>query len=231
MRDPELDALLKRAAGAQPEVDPALVERMAQSLGLAAAPVRPLPPIWLLTGGLVLLAVLLALAGGLILGPKGAGRMTAVEAAAIFSMVLLLIGLASRLCVAEAIPGSRRTFAPWMVGVLACLALAGVFGLLFHDYGMERFVRQGMACLTAGLAQAAPVAIGVWWILRRGFAVNAQAAGFAQGMLAGLAGVAMLELHCPNFEAPHVIVWHIAVLPIAGAVGMLVARRGRIRGR
>ncbi len=231
MRDPEIDALLKRAAGAQPEVDPALVDRMAQSIGAAVAPVRPLPPVWLLTGGLVLLCVVVAVAGGLILGPKGARRMDAGEAAAIFSTVLLLIGLVSRLCVAEAIPGSPRRVAPWMLTVWACLALAGVFGLLFHDYGTERFVRQGMACLTAGLAQAVPAAVGVWWILRRGFAVNAGAAGFAQGLLAGLAGVTMLELHCPNFEVPHLIVWHIAVLPIAGAVGMLVARRGRSRPR
>jgi hypothetical protein len=61
-------------------------------------------------------------------------------------------------------------------------------------------------------------------LLRRGFAVNSTAAGLAQGTLAGLAGVTMLELHCPIFEAPHVLVWHIAVLPVCGLVGVLVAR-------
>jgi hypothetical protein len=43
----------------------------------------------------------------------------------------------------------------------------------------------------------------------------------------------MLELHCVNFEAPHVIVWHIAVLPISAAAGLLATwtiqtwKRGR----
>jgi hypothetical protein len=33
----------------------------------------------------------------------------------------------------------------------------------------------------------------------------------------------MLELHCQNFQAAHVLVWHIAVVPLSGAAGALVA--------
>jgi len=39
------------------------------------------------------------------------------------------------------------------------------------------------------------------------------------GVLAALAGVAPLELHCANFEAWHVLVGHTAVLPVSAAVG------------
>ncbi|HEY1493964.1 MAG TPA: NrsF family protein, partial [Candidatus Solibacter sp.] len=56
---------------------------------------------------------------------------------------------------------------------------------------------------------------------------NSVAAGFAKGTLAGLAGVTMLELHCTNFEAPHVMVWHIAVLPVSAAIGTLAAWMAR----
>lgn len=66
-------------------------------------------------------------------------------------------------------------------------------------------------------------AIAGWLILRRGFAVNALAAGLAGGILAGLAGVTMLELHCGNFAAPHVMLWHTAVLPLSGGLGALLA--------
>jgi hypothetical protein len=118
-----------------------------------------------------------------------------------------------------------------VLGVSGCIGLAAVFGLLFHDYRTEWFVSQGVACLTAGLVQALPASVAAWLLLRRGFAVNSIAAGFAKGALAGLAGVTMLELHCLNFEAPHVMVWHIAVLPISGAVGMLVAWMARDWGR
>jgi hypothetical protein len=224
MNDPEIDDLLKRAAGAQPDVDPAVVDRLAQLVASPIAPVRPLRPAWMLTGGLILLCAAVAVAGGLILGPHGILRMTAVELAVIFTSLGALVWQASSLCAAEAAPGSRRPLAPWMLGVGGCLLLAIVFGLLFHDYRTERFIAQGIACLTAGLVEAVPAALGTWWILRRGFAVNSLAAGFARGALAGLAGVTMLEIHCPNFEAPHVIVWHIAVLPVSGVAGMLVAR-------
>ena len=61
--------------------------------------------------------------------------------------------------------------------------------------------------------------------------MNSAAAGLAKGTLAGLAGVTMLELHCPIFEAPHVLVWHIAVLPVCGVAGALVARTARTHGR
>jgi len=224
MNDPEIDDLLKRAAGAQPGVDPALVDRLAQSVASPIAPVRPLRPAWMLTGGLILLCAAVALAGGLILGPHGILRMTPAEIAVIFASLGVLVWQGSSLCAAEAAPGSRRPFAPWVLAVGGCLLLAIAFGLLFHDYRTERFVAQGIACLTAGLVEAIPAALGTWWVLRRGFAVNSLAAGFARGALAGLAGVTMLEIHCPNFEAPHVIVWHIAVLPVSGVAGMLVAR-------
>jgi hypothetical protein len=224
MSDPEIDRLFDRAADANPEIDPALLDRVAQSIGSPIPAVRPLAPAWLLTGGLLLLCAALALAGGMILGPHGILKMNAIDIAAIFPALVLLLGLAASLSAAESAPGSRRPIAPWLLGVCGCLLLAIVFGALFRDYHTERFVAQGMACLTAGLAQAVPAAAGAWWILRRGFAVNSQAAGFARGALAGLAGVTMLEIHCPNFETLHVIVWHIAVLPIAGLAGMLLAR-------
>ena len=73
-----------------------------------------------------------------------------------------------------------------------------------------------------GLLAAVPAACMSGLLLRRGFAVNPVAAGLAGGALAGLCGVTMLELHCPNFQALHVLVWHTAVLPGSAALGALV---------
>ena len=86
-----------------------------------------------------------------------------------------------------------------------------------------------MVCLTAGLLHAVPAALASWLLLRRGFAVNPVAAGLVAGTLAGLAGVTMLELHCANFQALHVMLWHTAVIPVSGAVGALVGRLWRSR--
>ena len=227
MRDEDIDDILKQAAGSAPEVDPAILDRVSGTIRSSLNPVRPLPPAWVLAGGLVLICAAVALAGGMLLGPHGVQKMSGLEIGLIFPVLGILVCLGAVLCVAQAIPGSRRPAAPGVLTVSACIALAAVFALLFRDYRTERFVSQGMACLIAGLALALPAALAVWWFLRRGFAVNSVAAGLAKGTLAGLAGVTMLELHCPNFEAPHVMVWHIAVLPVSAAIGMLAAWTAR----
>jgi hypothetical protein len=99
---------------------------------------------------------------------------------------------------------------------------------MFRDYHTHNFVHEGIACLSAGLLHAIPAALASWVLLRRGFAVNPVAAGLVAGTLAGLAGVTMLELHCPNFEALHVMLWHTAVVPASGAAGALL---GWLRNR
>jgi hypothetical protein len=180
--------------------------------------------------GLVLICAAVAIAGAMLLGPHGIQRMSAWEIGLIFGVLGILVWIGAVASVAEMVPGSRRPVAPWLLSVCGCVALDAVFGLLFDDYRIGRFVPRGVACLTAGLVLALPAFIATWLLLRRGFAVDTAAAGVAKGTLAGLAGVTMLELHCPIFEAPHLLVWHIAVLPVCGIVGVLTARAVRVYG-
>ena len=63
MKDREIDEILKQAAQAPHDVDPALLDRIAGSIGSSLGPVRPLPPAWVLAGGLVLICAAVALAG------------------------------------------------------------------------------------------------------------------------------------------------------------------------
>ena len=229
MRDGEIDEILKQAAQAPHDVDPAVLERVARSIGSSLRPVRPLPPAWVLAGGLVLICAFVALAGAARLGLYGMQRLSVLERALIFPALCILIWLAATACVSEIIPGSRRRVAPGFLLGAGSLALLAVFTVLFRDYRTDRFVSQGVACLTAGLLHAIPAALASWLILRRGFAVNSVAAGLAVGTLAGLAGVTMLELHCANFQALHVMLWHTAVVPLSGAAGALLSFAGRPR--
>jgi hypothetical protein len=87
-----------------------------------------------------------------------------------------------------------------------------------------------MKCLIAGLSVAIPAGLLTWLVLRRGYAVDRAAAGLAAGTLAGLAGVATLELHCPNFELYHILLWHTAVVPLSAAAGLALAKKPR-RGK
>jgi hypothetical protein len=116
------------------------------------------------------------------------------------------------------IPGSRG-FPPAVPALASCLTLAALFTSIFPDHSGGRFVPDGVRCLIAGLGGAVPVAAAAWWTLRRGFAASRRSAGVAIGGFAGLAGLTMLELHCPNFRLPHLLLWHLAVVAAGAASG------------
>lgn len=231
MNDKEIDDVLRQAAQAPHEVDPALLDRVANSIGSSLGPVRPLPPAWVLAGGLALICAAVAVAGAARAGFFGIKALSAGERALIFPALGVLIWLGATVAVSEAIPGSRRRVAPGALLAAGSMALLLVFAVLFRDYRTDHFVRQGMVCLTAGVLHAIPAGIASWFLLRRGFAVTPVAAGLVVGTLAGLAGVTMLELHCANLETLHVMVWHTAVMPVSAAAGALVGWFTRFRAR
>lgn len=227
MTDRDLDELLGRGAGVPPDVDPALLDRISKSIEPSLRPVRPLAPKWALESVLFLTCAAAAIAVAAFLGLNGIRALEAAEIAFIFPMLGLLTWMAAVSSVGAMSPGSASRVPSAWCPAIGSLALFGLFAALFHDYRTDDFVPRGIACLTAGLATAVPAGGAVFLALRRGFAVNRHAAGLAAGALAGLAGVTMLELHCPNLQALHILVWHTAVLPLSGFAGLLLAKAFR----
>ena len=221
MRDREIDAILEQAAGTPHDVDPALLDRIANSVGRSFAAVRPVRPAWVLGTGLILICAAAAVAFAALVGFHGIRKLSGWERALVFPVLAILVWLAATTRVAEVTPGSRRRVSPDSLLAIVTLALLAVFSVLFHDYHTHQFLG-GVACLKAGLVDAIPASIASWLLVRRGFAVNSVASGLVAGTLAGLAGVVMLELHCPNFEALHVLFWHTAVVPSAAVAGALL---------
>lgn len=228
MKANDIDELLKNAQAPQPP-QPDVLERIAQSIAASARPVRPMPPDWMLTAGLLLAGAIVAVAGAARAGFFGVERMTVLERALVFSGLLLFGWFAASEFVHASIPGSRVRLSPGAVLASGCALLLGVFAFCFRDYQTTHFFSAGLVCLGVGLLHAVPAGLLGWLILRRGLAVNPVAAGTLAGAFAGVAGAAMLELHCPNFQVAHVLVWHIAVVPMSGAIGALWAwiRRNR----
>jgi hypothetical protein len=222
VKDRDIDDILRQAGEVPHGVDPVVLNRVTQSIESSLRPVRPLPRTGVLAGALVLTCAAVAIAGGILLGFHGVYNLSVLQRALIFLTLAIILGRVSTECVGQVIPGSQRRATPGVLLVAGVLALLGVFAILFHDYRSEQFVHQGIACLIAGLLFAVPAGLAGWLVLRRGFAVDPGAAGLAAGTLAGLAGLAMLELHCPNFETFHVMLWHTAVVPISAAAGALL---------
>jgi hypothetical protein len=192
-------------------------------------PVRPLPPVWMLSGGMILISVVIAIVGAARAGFYGVEKLDLLQRALIFSALGVLTCAAAQEFANQMIPGSSHRVTPRTLMQASTVALLAVFALLFRDYRTTHFVSAGIACLLTGLLHAIPTGLVCWWLLRRGFAVNSIAAGLAGGTLGGLAGITMLELHCDNFEAFHIILWHTAVVPLSGGVGALLAWAMRFR--
>ncbi len=222
VNDKDIDRVLDRAAKRPDEVDGARLAAIAESIKSTTRPERPLSPTWMLRLGTMLIAAGVAVAGAARVGFGGFDKLSTPDRALIFSMLAILIWLASSEFVGQMIPGSRHRLTPGALLVAIVVAMLGVFVLIFHDYHTTQFVSLGIACLGAGLLHAVPAGLICWFVLRRGFAVNPVAAGLAAGTLGGLAGVALLEFHCPDFEVLHIMVWHAAVVPVSGALGALV---------
>jgi hypothetical protein len=220
VKNNEIDGVLK-AAQAPHGPEPETLKQVTESIRDSLQPVRPLPPRWVLTGGLILSCAAVAFAGAARAGFFGIGRMNPWERVLIFSALGIFIVIAAKEYVNAMIPGSRRRVSAGALLGIGTLVLIGVFAVSFRDYRTDHFISAGITCLLTGLLHAVPAALLSWLLLRRGFAVNAVSAGLAAGTLAGLAGVGVLELHCSNFQAAHVLLWHTAVVPLSAAGGAL----------
>jgi hypothetical protein len=229
VKNEEIDDVLEKAGRALPDPAPATLQRIADSIKPSLRPVRPLQPAWALTVGLVLICAVVSLAGAARAGFFGFEKMDILERLLIFPALVILFWVTGVEFIHEMIPGSRRRVSPEAFLGLGSAALLALFALLFRDYRTDHFISAGIACLLTGFLYAIPAALLGWLLLRRGFAVNPISAGLVAGVLGGLAGVGMLELHCPNFQAAHVLVWHTAVVPLSGAAGALVAWMLRFR--
>lgn len=228
MTEEDVDKVLKKASGVAPPIEPALLKRIADSINSSLRPVHPLPPTWVMAGGLALICAVVAVTAAARTGFYGAEKLSPWDRVLIFSTLGFLVGVAGREFVGRMIPGSRQR---GVIGFLItiCVALLVVFALVFHDRGSDHFISAGIACLLTGVFVGVPAALLSWLLLRRGFAVNPVAAGLTGGTLTGLCGVTMLELHCANFQALHVLAWHTAVVPVCAAAGALMAWAGQGR--
>jgi hypothetical protein len=222
LKDEELDNLLKNAAQAPRDLDPLVLQRIGDSIKSSLRPVRALPPGWLMAVGLVVVCVAVSLAGAARAGFFGIAKMNMPERLVIFPALGLLACLAAVSFVHQMVPASRVRVSPGTLLALSCMALLAVFAPLFCDYHTEHFFSVGITCLFTGLLHAIPAGLLSWLMLRRGYAVNPAAAGLVAGTLSGLAGVGLLELHCPNFQAAHILVWHTAVVPFSAALGAML---------
>lgn len=101
-----------------------------------------------------------------------------------------------------------------------------MFFLLFPIEESPQFWQEGWICFSVGIEFALAAAALLWFFLRRGAYLDARLAGATAGLLAGLAGTAVLSLHCPILETSHVVTWHLGALATATLAGAAIGAIG-----
>lgn len=215
-------------------LDPALLDRVRTPIFASFARVRLLAPAGVFAVAFLAIFVVVAMAGAKYLGMYGPRAMTPGQRVAMFAVLVAGAVLAAVTTAQHMRPGARSLRGA-VLFTIAITAIEAAFFALFHDYSTSRFVHFGAACLRAGLWCALPAGVLVWLLLRRGYAVAPVSTGAAVGVVAGLAGLTALQLHCPVLTVPHMALWHAGILigSVAAGAGIgwaarsLRARRSR----
>ncbi len=203
------------------------VDRIQAAIAKNMRPVRPLPSN--LTLMLLFSAVFFAFAltAAMPVGYFGFRALSSFQKMAVYSGIAGCALSSSALLVSQMIPGSKRVLNPALVLPSEIMSLIVITLGMFHSYTTERFVLRGIGCLRLGTICAFGCGALAWLLLRKGFFTSPPVAGLIAGSFAGFAGFAVLALHCPILNVPHILVWHLGVLAIAVPVALIIALVGK----
>jgi len=185
-------------------------------------PIRPLAPFRILFIGCAIIFLSVVAVGALLLGMNGWGALSLVQRIVVFltlaaSAILLAISM-----IRQMVPGSRHILAPAVLLVSILVLLITVIAATFRSQPESAFLVNGVMCLKNGLTYSMPAGFLLWVILRRGAILYPQLIGAVAGGFAGLAGLSVLEVNCPNLNVFHILVWHAGVVIIGSLGGTLL---------
>jgi hypothetical protein len=187
-------------------------------------PVRPLAPARIFIFGFALAFLAAVAVGSLLSGTGGWSVLSSFQKAAVFGPLAACAGLLAWSLVRLMVPGSKHVIRPIWSSIAALLLLVIVIEAVFHPQPESGFVSTGLRCLRTGSAWAVPAAALFWLLLRRGAVLSPGLTGATAGGLAGLAGLMVLEVQCPNLSSYHILVWHWGVALLATLGGLALGR-------
>jgi hypothetical protein len=184
-------------------------------------PVRPIAPSSVYLAAFAGLFAVISIAGGTILGEYGWRALGELQKIAVFVPLAAITALLVFSIARQMIPAARhvRSSALFSAGLFVVLLL--IMFVIFKPERESAFVRHGLVCLQTGLLFALPSAFLFALLLRRGAALSPLLTGATVGGLAGLVGLAVLEIHCGNLNVYHIIVWHVSVTLVCVVAGFV----------
>jgi hypothetical protein len=200
---------------------PTTLQQIADRMATGLRPVRPLPPARYFLSFVGIFVSIVAL-GVNRLGAFAIAVMTLPQIVTILSVLAISTGLLAYSLVQQMIPGSRHRISPRLlpVGITMCLTIA--MAILFQFQPERNFWENAWACIRAGTPFGVLAAVPFWLMLRRGAVLSPTMTGAASGLLAGLVGTSVLEIHCPNLDARHILVSHLGVAILCALAGLVI---------
>jgi hypothetical protein len=212
-------------------LSPAALRKIAESLADNLRPVRPLAPARYFVGAFVGIFVSIVALSVYRLGAFAIAVMTPLQTTAILSTLAIGTGLVVYSLVNQMVPGSRHRIPPALLAVGITILVAMVIAVLFQVQQEENFWGNAWVCIRAGTLVGSLAAVPFWLVLRRGAILSPRMTGAAAGLLAGLAGTSMLEMHCPILDAWHILLSHLGVAILCALAGLAVGLTAEIRGK
>ena len=199
----------------------ATLRSIAEGIGANLRPVHPVAPARYFFAAFVGIFVSVAAYGVYHLGAFAIAAMPPLQTAAILSALAVSTGLLAYSLVQQMVPGSLHRISPGMLPVSITILLAIAITILFQFQHERDFWGNTWTCIRAGTPFGVLSAVPIWLLLRRGVLLSPSVAGAATGLFAGLVGSTVLEIHCPNLNAWHILVSHLGVAILCTMAGLM----------
>lgn len=185
-------------------------------------PVRPLAParFFLFACAIIFLGVLAI--GVIPPGMNGWAALGQAQRIVVFTTLAAGAIVLAISMIGQMVPGNKYAIAARSLPIVVLAALLVIIAVTFRPHDESAFVANGLACVRNGITFSAPSAFLFWLVLRRGAILFPKLIGAAAGGLAGLVGLAVLELNCRNLNVFHILMWHWGVVLISAAAGTLL---------
>jgi hypothetical protein len=209
---------------------PVTLQQIAEGIATNLRPVSPVAPAGYFFGGIAGIFVSIVALYVYRMGALAIAVMTPLQTVAILTALAVSTGLLAYSLVHQMIPGSPQKLSPRLLPVGIAVSLTIVIGVLFQFQHEQNFWGHAWPCIRAGIPIGVLAAVPFWLILRRGAILFPAMTGATTGLLAGLVGTSVLEIHCPNLDAWHILVSHLGVAMLCALAGLIVGLAVEIKG-
>ena len=218
-----IDALMDKMLSSR-EFPPVPADRLKQieaALVTDLKPVRPLASDGAYLAGFAGIFIAVCVIGVYILGQQGWRALSELQKLAVFLPLAAITAVLAFSTVQQMRPAARYARLSALVSGMLFILLLIIMAAIFHPAQEAGFIRTALNCFRTGMTYAIPAAFFFALLLLRGAALSPALTGATAGGLAGLVGLTVLEIQCPNLNLYHILVGHVSVTLICVLLGIV----------